>query len=132
MHQMKTMNKSWSDPNISHGLNRTPELSHAEPQGFLCPDCTKPIQAVGREAKKDKTAPEIFHLKKLSRKIYVKPPTVLAPAPAPPPKPKAGNVGNRSRPDGSMPGERMKHSFLRLRFHMFHFLRSTFMPRNIS
>lgn len=58
MHQMKTMNKSWSDPNIS------------------------------REAKKDKTAPEIFHLKKLSRKIYVKPPTVLAPAPAPPPKPK--------------------------------------------
>eukprot|EP00435_Cladocopium_sp_Y103_P056695 s107_g19.t1 len=58
MHQMKTMNKSWSDPNIS------------------------------REAKKDKTAPEIFHLKKLSRKIYVKPPAVSAPAPAPPPKPK--------------------------------------------
>eukprot|EP00434_Breviolum_minutum_P040567 symbB.v1.2.036048.t1/scaffold5000.1/size44174/2 len=57
MHQMRNMNKSWSDPNIS------------------------------REAKKDKTSPEIFHLKKLSRKIYVKPPAQPAPAP-PPPKPK--------------------------------------------
>ena len=48
----------------------------------------------GREAKKDKTAPEILHLKKLSRKIYVKPPTVAVAAPAPPPKPKAENGCN--------------------------------------
>ncbi|CAJ1342154.1 unnamed protein product [Effrenium voratum] len=56
MQNMRKTNKSWSDPDIS------------------------------REARKDKLAPEVCQLKKLSRKIYVKPP-VQAPPP-PPPKPK--------------------------------------------
>ncbi|CAE7676715.1 MTERF5 [Symbiodinium sp. CCMP2592] len=65
MQNMKNSNKCWSNPDIS------------------------------REARKDKTAPEVCQLKKLSRKIYVKPPP--APPPPPPPKPKvdaslAGNM----------------------------------------
>jgi len=65
MQNMKNSNKCWSNPDIS------------------------------REARKDKTAPEVCQLKKLSQKIYVKPPP--APPPPPPPKPKvdaslAGNM----------------------------------------
>eukprot|EP00439_Symbiodinium_sp_Y106_P057818 s638_g8.t1 len=55
MQNMKNSNKCWSNPDIS------------------------------REARKDKTAPEVCQLKKLSQKIYVKPPPA---PPPPPPKPK--------------------------------------------
>ncbi|CAK9055895.1 unnamed protein product [Durusdinium trenchii] len=74
MHQMRKMNRCWSDPTLS------------------------------REARREKTAPEIHQLKKLSRKIYVKPPATQAPAP-PPPKPKVD-----SSLAGSMKAMREEHA----------------------